>query len=371
MCFGYLICAMAAGLAWTGVSEIWRSRGVRPVPSYDRLLAFLRFVLRFYLLYMMIGYGAAKIFCSQFPPISDGQLEGKYGDSSPMGVLWRFMQASQPYTIATGLVEFGCGLLLISRRTTLLGALCSAGATLQVFLLNMCYDVPVKLLSGHLLLISLTLIAPDAKRLFSWFLLGRAVGPPFRGSLFGGFWRVDLVARLLGTVVFATFAGLTLFQAYQEAVARGIFAPDNPLMGRWVAVEFVRDGKNVSFPAQPENPPPQALPPATWQGGPGMPAVIRANIGPTWMAVKFEDGSGSSYLNVSEDPTELVLLNFKDRRPVAQLSVRFADDDRVTLEGPFDGQDVRVSLRRIPKPKKEYVFRSRKFQWVQEKPFNP
>jgi hypothetical protein len=50
-----------------------------------------------------------------------------------MGLLGRFMQFSQPYTAAAGIIEFTCGVLPICRRTTLLGALCAAGATLQVF----------------------------------------------------------------------------------------------------------------------------------------------------------------------------------------------------------------------------------------------
>jgi hypothetical protein len=33
--------------------------------------------------------------------------------------------------------------------------------------------------------------------------------------------------------------------------------------------------------------------------------------------------------------------------------------------GPLDGQDVRMTLRRIPLPsKKDYLLRSRKFEWV-------
>src|SRR5262249_32410255 len=146
-------------------------------PDYGRLHTLLRLIVRFHLMYQMIVYGSMKVWCAQFPPISDYQLETKYGDSSPMGLLWRFMQFSQPYTAATGIIELTCGLLLISRRTTLLGATCSFGAVLQVFLLNVCYDVPVKLMSGHLVLMSLTLIVADARRLFSFFVLGRPTEP--------------------------------------------------------------------------------------------------------------------------------------------------------------------------------------------------
>jgi hypothetical protein len=369
--FAYLVLAIVVTVAWTAASEGWRRWKTQPRPSYDQLHALMRLIVRFHLMYMMLTYGAIKIWCSQFPPISDAQLEGKYGDSSPMGVLWRFMQASQPYTSAMGLIEFGCGLLLICRHTTLLGALCAAGATLQVFLLNMCYDVPVKLMSGHLLLMALTLIAPDVKRLFSWFVLGRSVPPQPLVPLFGHLIWLNRAGLAVRTVLFSAFAALTLYQEYHEAVTRGILAPENPALGRWVGVEFVRDGKKVPFPPQPVNPPPQAVPPAKWQGGPGMPAVIRANVWPMGLTLMFVDGTGTSYLNVSETASEFVLARMKDRQAVGRLKVSFPEPGIMTWEGVFDGQEIRVTLRRIPTPKKPYVFRSRKFQWIQEKPFNP
>src|SRR5205807_3997106 len=99
---------------------------------------------------------------------------------------------------------------------TLLGALCAAGATLQVFLLNMCYDVPVKLMSGHLLLMALTLIVPDVPRLVRFFVLGRPVAPRPAMPLFA--WRrLDLAARVLGVIAFGGFAVLRLLGAYRDA----------------------------------------------------------------------------------------------------------------------------------------------------------
>jgi hypothetical protein len=224
-----------------------------------------------------------------------------------MGLLWRFMQFSQPYTSITGIIEFSCGLLLISRHTALLGALCAAGATLQVFLLNMCYDVPVKLMSGHLLLMALILIAPDAPRLFRFFVLRRAVHPRPLTPLFGGWNWLNQAAVVLRTFLFGGFAILLLIQNYQEATTQGILAPGNPVAGRWVMKEFLRDGQKVTFPEQPENPPPRPVTPSKWQGGPGIPPVIRISVAPRFVTLMFEDGSGVTYRNMSGSPSELVL----------------------------------------------------------------
>ena len=57
-------------------------------------------------------------------------------------------------------------------RTALFGALICLADTVQVSMLNMTYDVPVKMLSFHLVLMALFLLAPDLPRLANW-RLGR------------------------------------------------------------------------------------------------------------------------------------------------------------------------------------------------------
>src|SRR5262249_29240551 len=63
------------------------------------------------------------------------------------------------------------GLLLFFRRTATLGALLTFGVMAHVTLMNLCFDVPVKLYSAHLTLLSLFAAAPDLPRLASvlWF----------------------------------------------------------------------------------------------------------------------------------------------------------------------------------------------------------
>ena len=82
-----------------------------------------------------------------------------------MGVLWSSIGASFPYEEFVGLVEVAGGVLLFVPRTQLAGALVAFGAMFEVFMLNMTYDVPVKLFSFHLVVMSVVLIAPYAKPL--------------------------------------------------------------------------------------------------------------------------------------------------------------------------------------------------------------
>src|SRR5437763_16588523 len=125
----------------------------------------------------MITYGAMKVIKLQFSYPGPDRLLETYGESSPMRLLWTFMGASDEYTWFTGAGEMLGGLLLCTRRTTLLGALVSFGVMLHVAVLNFCYDVPVKLFSTHLVLMSVFLTLPDLPWLAKVFVLGRRAEP--------------------------------------------------------------------------------------------------------------------------------------------------------------------------------------------------
>ena len=145
--------------------------------EYQVLYAWLRLTVRFSLAFTMLGYGFVKVFPLQFPSPGSARLIETYGASSPMGLLWTFMGASAVYTSFTGLVEVAVGLLLLFRLTTLAGALLSTGVTLNIVLLNFCYDVPVKLFSLHLLTMSIFLTIPDWSALWRFFVLHQAAEP--------------------------------------------------------------------------------------------------------------------------------------------------------------------------------------------------
>lgn len=167
--FVFLMLAAASTLIW---SVIDRRRWV-----YENLSVGLNVLVRYYLAQQLLVYGLRKVIPLQFPAPTLMRLTETYGDSSRMGLLWTFMGASPAYSIFTGIGEVLGGTLLLFRRTRLLGAFISAFVLTHVFVLNIFYDVPVKLLSFHLLFMSLFLIAPDAKRLANLFLLNKPVAP--------------------------------------------------------------------------------------------------------------------------------------------------------------------------------------------------
>ena len=110
----------------------------------------------------MIGYGFVKVIPTQMSYPSLTRLLQPFGTLSPMGVLWTSMGSAPAYEIFTGCAQVAAGLLLIVPRTATFGALISLADMILVFMLNMTYDVPVKLFAFHLIL--LCLLSPGPRR---------------------------------------------------------------------------------------------------------------------------------------------------------------------------------------------------------------
>jgi uncharacterized membrane protein YphA (DoxX/SURF4 family) len=228
---------MLAALATAVWSALDRRR-----PNYERLYQWLRLYVRFSLASAMIVYGSIKIIPLQMPAPSFTRLIEPYGDSSPMGLLWTFIGASKGFEICTGCAEMLGGVLLILPRTTLLGALVCLADTTMIFLLNMCYDVPVKLFSLHLLIMSAFLVARDLGRLANLFLLNRRVEAVEPSRLFRRKW-LNRSALALQVLLGLYLVGSSFYENYQQAKSRGAFGPKPPLYGIWMVEEFSVDGQ--------------------------------------------------------------------------------------------------------------------------------
>jgi hypothetical protein len=145
--------------------------------GYDRLLYWLRTAIRYYLACFALSYGIAKLFATQMPLPMLSQLATPLGDLPPSGLVWLFMGYGVPYQVFAGAMEAAAGLLLLFRPTVTAGLLLAMGAFLNVAMINLTYNVAVKIFSLHLLFSSLFLLALDWRRLISFFVLNRGAPP--------------------------------------------------------------------------------------------------------------------------------------------------------------------------------------------------
>ena len=161
----YLVLSGAGCLIW---SLLDRKRS-----QYNQLAYWIRIFVRYFLIINCFGYGISKVFSLQmsFPNLS--QLATPLGDLLPMRLSWMFMGYSKTYQAFSGAMEVLAGVLLLYRRTSTWGTLLSAGIFTNVMIMNMGYDIPVKLFSTHLLIMCLFLLAFEFNRIVDFFLLNR------------------------------------------------------------------------------------------------------------------------------------------------------------------------------------------------------
>lgn len=309
--------------------------------AYPRLQAAAVVGLRYFLVAMMCLYGIVKVFSTQFPAPSLARYDQSVGEMSPMGLLWTFMGHSQAYTLFSGLAELTGGLLLLSRRTSVLGALVTAAVMTNVVMLNFCYDVPVKLFSMQLLLCALLLLAPHLRRLIAA-ALGHAVREDAAladGPLYAGRRRLVAKGAFLACLLFMTYESFARWRAFPP--------PPTALHGTWAVATFTADGVDR---------PPLLTDELRWRK-----LIVTEHAAQIRrMTDKREWYRGSNV----DDRAKTLTLATKDTTAV--LHYQRPDADHLVLDGELDGKRVHVTLEREPLP----LLPTRGFHWVQELPFN-
>jgi hypothetical protein len=347
----YVGCLCAIVVA-AGAAAIWSmlvplvNRWKPDWPADAFLHGFVRVLVRFFLMQMLFGYGFAKLFPIQFSEPSAFRLNQQLGDMSPMGLLWTFMGFSTHYQMFCGAIEVLAGLLLITRRTTLLGALVTIAAMTQVFVLNMCFDVPVKLYSFNYVLMAIFLAAPDLPRLMKALILGMAVEArpftPLLGNVLVDRLALALRTLLVGIILYVQMHAM--YKMWNDAYG----GPPIPVRGGWEVVSMQIDKEE---PEKSGNTP--------WH----------------WL-----DFTRSSMLRVSgfkppnsiyriawnaEDKT-FTLTKFTSPAWSATFTYDLPEPDRLELQGSMDGKAITATLK--PAPEKPLM--SRGFHWIQELPYN-
>jgi hypothetical protein len=330
-----------------GITVIWSVLDRRR-PNYRRLHAWLRVAIRFALAVTMFAYGAAKVIQSQFPPPSLSRLSRTYGDSSPMGVLWDFMGLSPGYNFFTGAGELLGGLFLMTRPTALLGALVTFGVMAHVAVLNLCYDVPVKLLSLHCVALALVLIVPDAKRLLSFFVLDQTAPPTAIVHLFRWRWA-NIAGGILCPLLLSGFLFWSLKDVH-DAEVKSAATGRSPFYGIWNVEEFSIDSNDRPSAEK-----------ATWR------RVFFER--PEFIVVQFGDDKRAFYriqLNESANSFEL-----STGRPNGDQRFPFTyerpEPDMLKIDGSLSGQSIHTTLRRS---KSDFFLTGRGFHWINEFPLN-
>lgn len=318
--------------------------------NYVTFHKWFRLALRFMLASEMFLYGIVKAIPLQMPFPYLTRLLEPYGNFSPMAVLWSSIGASHPYEIFAGCAETLGGILLLMPRTATLGALVCMADMIQVFALNMAYDVPVKLFSFHLILFSLFLLAPDARRLLRFFFTDRTVAPSRQTSLFGSL-RANRIAVILQVVFGLYLIGINIYSGIDAWHQYGEGRPKSLLYGIWNVDQMSVDG--------------QLRPPLLTDQD-------------RWRRIIFDFESFTSFQRLDDTVTgfastindkekTLTLTKGSDKNWKANFTYVRPATDQLELDGSMDGHQVQMKLKLVDRDK--FALVNRGFHWINEYPY--
>ena len=345
----YLILLVQSSFA-AFLTIIW-SFADRKRPSYTTLLTILFIVLRYYLAWNMFIYGYYKVFKLQFPFPSLYRLVQPYGDSSPMGLAWTYMGYSDTYSWFAGALEIIGGSLLLFRRTATLGALASFGVMLNVFMMNMSFDIPVKLFSLHLLVMALFITLPDVQRLLNVLLFNRATEPRLLDLDLGPLWaRISRWVAKLAFIGFAiVYGGINVAGMMEQY---GESAPKPPHYGIYDVEEFVLNSDTI---------PPLTTDPDRW-------SRIIVNYPGTIRLYYMENGRMDYQFAVDSLGQSVSLTQYADSVEYFSGNIVPLDSARSRWSGIMMGDTLDVTVKRYDE--QNFTLVNRGFHWVNEYPYN-
>lgn len=344
--FTYALVSVVGGIIW---SVLDRKR-----EEYNEVNYWLCLMLRYGLAEISFSYGITKIFPIQmsFPNLS--QLATPLGDFLPMRLLWMFIGYGQPYQIFTGMAEVLVALLLIWRKTALLGALLAVGFFANVAMLNLSYDVPVKIFSLHLLFISIFLVWQERARLFAFFVQNKPVLPsPFFERQFYKKWQrwVRIGLKALFIVFYLGFKVFFVYKSYVNEKAITVRAMESVQPGVYHVELFVRNGDTI----------PESVDDASrWRDvifDYNSQGSLAANDSTLVMSY------GRAYFGYFPDSSGAQMEWRAYGKQAALFAIDFLGEDRMILRGKKGEDSLEVVLQ---SQARHFPLTERQFNWVNE-----
>ncbi len=335
------------------VTTIWSFLD-RKRKNYAKMYYWLTVALRFYVGLMLINYGLVKVIQVQFSSPGLYRLTQPYGESSPMGLAWTFLGFSKGYNLFMGIAEVAAVLLLF-RRTLTLGLIITIMTTANVMAVNYFYDVPVKILSTHLVLMCLFLIARDFKKLLTFFFQRVPVAltdiykPKFKSGL-------KMTFTIFKALVIVYVLGYGLIETMRSKERYYGEATKSPLQGLYEVKEITKNGTKKTY---------DELTTKDWKylliERKKFAHVQLFSSEREWMDIKIDSINSNKITLISN-------RSGNDREYVFEY--REGDDSDFFLKGTVNSDTLFIKMKRYKDFKEKFLLTNRGFHWINEMPYN-
>ncbi|MBC2846563.1 hypothetical protein [Winogradskyella flava] len=319
--------------------------------NYSKLYYWLTVAIRYYVGFMLISYGYSKVIQLQFPSPSPYRLIEPYGESSPMGLAWTFLGFSKGYNMFMGIAELLAGLLLF-RKTMTFGAFLTLMTAMNIMAVNYFYDIPVKIVSTHLVIMTLFLLIPNIKRLTLFFFtdintkLKVIKRPNFKKGL--NIAMNSLKAVLVGYVIIYGF-----IETLDAQKQYGSKAPKPDLYGVYEVTDFIINGDTITDYKNEK----------LWK-----------SIAVQWpgsLQIRRFSGSKISYYGTEKDSLtddRLKLTRWGKADESFYMNYKKIDSTGLNFNFIFDGDTIQGYTKRFYK--EDFILNSRGFHWISEQAYN-
>jgi len=307
--FWVLAAAAAITVVWTLLA---RRRG------YATWLPWCRLAVRVSLAASLIEYGMTKVIPTQFPTPPLTALVTPVGDMTLSALLWTTIGSAPAYEIITGCVEVLAGVLILLPWTVTLGALLGLVSLLQVLLLNLTFDIGVKLVTTHLIALAVILITPMVRLKPDTAVEVRL--------------KPDTTAVILPIVLGAYLLGMQTWINWSFWQAGGGGRPTSVLYGIWNVERLSVDG--------------QVRPPELNDYDRRWRRVIFD--APDAIVFQRTDDSFASFsASLDRRSGTIVLAKGASLTWTARFTYDRPSDDRLTLAGEMDGHRIDADLQLV------------------------
>jgi hypothetical protein len=346
--YTFFILALLGCVAW---SLIDRKR----LNKYKTLEFWLSNLIRYYLSLVSLSYGIIKLFALQMPFPNLSQLATPLGDFLPMRLSWMFIGYSTQYQIFSGVMETIVGILLLNRKTVTLGALLGIGVFSNVFMLNLSYDVPVKLYSMQLLIYSIFLTIRDWKRLTNFFLLNKAAEPTdlYNIDLNNKWQKIARVAFKIGFVIlFALIPLNESWSRYKEESKKGELKPIK--IGVYNIQSLIKNNDTIDISHNDK---------MAWKDF----IFDKGGLGSiNTLDTLFRQRYGRGYFNYQPDSvTETILFKKSqtDTTSLFKMNYKIVNENTLLVWGLIGTDSLRFELQRS---NRHFQLAERQFHWISE-----
>ncbi len=322
--------------------------------SYNKADYWLCLFTRYYIALFAFLYGIIKLFGLQMTFPNPSLLATSLGDLLPMRLSWMFMGYSTPYQFFSGAMETLAGILLLSRRTATFGSFLAAAVFFNVMMMNLSYDIPVKIFSMRLVFMCLFLLAHEYKRIFSFFVLNKpADACSIYNVRFEKKWIrvIRVVLKIIFISVFVGWMFYTTLKRYNDFHSQ---QPGGPIAKGVYNVE--------SYVLNKDTIPPLITDTLRWQD-----FILENGFG----SIKTTDSLfrkryGRAYFNYKVDTLKHsidFIKSFADTTFLISLKYEIPDSNTVRLRGKLRNDSLFVVLR---KSSRHFQLAERQFHWLSE-----